>query len=124
MILRNPGVRDELDCKLVSTCREEFHVSHSSGNLGSAPHWPRRVWHHYRESGKDIAALVPALFTTAFRKDYFAGRGRKLRKGSPMATGVEALVFLKTSIACSIYNRMAGLELRALTTMDTWKHVR
>jgi hypothetical protein len=35
-----------------------------------------------------------------------------------MASGVEPLVFLKTSIARSIYNRMAGLKLRALTTME------
>src|SRR5271170_1231219 len=43
----------------------------------------------------------------------FAGHGRKLPRGSPMASGVEPLLFLKTSIARSIYNRMAGLELRA-----------
>ena len=35
-----------------------------------------------------------------------------------MASGVEPLVFLKTSIARSIYNRMAGLQLRALTKME------
>jgi hypothetical protein len=63
-------------------------------------------------------AIVLALFTTTFRKDYFAGHGRKLRRGSLTASGVEPLVSLKTSIACSIYNRMAGLELRALTAME------
>jgi hypothetical protein len=52
-----------------------------------------------RSNGKDIAAIVLALFTNSFRKDYFAGRGRKLRRGSPTASRVESLMFLETSAA-------------------------
>jgi hypothetical protein len=60
----------------------------------------RRVRHQPGGSnGKDIVAIVLALFTNSFRKDYFAGRGRKLRRGSPTASGVEPLMFLETSVA-------------------------